>query len=1803
MKIADPRARRGVVLLIVLALLALFAMIGIAFVVLTGHARRSAKSVERIDRVTDPPRKALQQALMQVLRGPAAVQTLKFPVAGGTSFSLGDSIRDSSGLKSGIFAGVTDDGTTRSLTVNLTGIAFATGDTITGSPSGATATVASVVNPASVMGAHSLLEGIYGATSRVAAVTSATPASPVCGGQLVRVEVVSPPAAPQLPSPVLSAAPARSPASCSGCVITFLNGPRTKGLSTRIVTHYPATTGAGATPDYFHIVATDSITAANITADVTELAATTTEPLYYLINGVPFSGTGFGFNTATGQLDLRYDSNPPTPQQQIDSAPGGNPMPTTRWELALLPNAPENCAPPGGANSDYTAADFQHMLLAAQVTNSAALGGIQTLPSLHRSSLNRYWAQRSWPPLPAPQPDFTTAAGLQAAASNTTNLPMELKRRINLRPLPEDHPNFSGSNPTYQGSPYASGFNPMWDGQSTFGTTPVPFSWDVDNDGDGVPDSVWVDLGMPVRTTTDGRKYKPLFAILCTDLDGRLNLNAHGSLTQADTNYDNLWTVDPATGGYLQYDSAQSAYVQTAGSPPPVMKYAASAGLPALARGLGLGPAEINLKGILGTNYQQVLIGTSRYEGRYGWTAPAAASPAAGPGTSDLDLLTWNKWFQYAGYQNSVPANIKAWWGFLVNPGTYVLDAFGTPPDPFGVGAVGLDAAGRPIYAGMRYQGISGYQNYSTGEYLGLGSDICDITHSMNLPYSMNLGRGASYGLSSVSGAFDNPFGPAELERLLRPYDADAPRLPRRLAELAPNLLPSPANPIPNPRFNVTTESWDLPCPNMVTPPNMTGWQTLPAKRVQHITDLLVARGIPTTKWSQLLPPELLAGLKLDLNRPFGCGRADTPVGQTGYGIVDPPPPAAQGSSDTLTFVTPAGNVNVPFTYNPNGVTADPTGTIAVNSQQARELQARYLYVLAKLLVDEPGLQAQLAAQLGPATAPDTEPARCARYLAQWAINVVSFRDRDSIMTRFRYDPDPLNPATGWRVPLDPNLPDPVPEPHTVWGCKRPELLISETLAFHDRRTQDLSTDTLGSNHTVADGDQNFDQRFQPEGSLFVELYNPWTTQEPSPLELCNAPNGGVDLTKPSGKDSSGKLRSPVWRLITVNGTADPDDPVNPATVDRVVYFVDPNATLPDGTTVTLPSGGNVQFHADGNFGPRVAPVLPGRYTLIGPGQPTDTNMSTTYLGFHSGENPGNVPMNPNELPRRIVLMPNSNPATSQVAIYNAGGTTPDGAALSIKPRAAVVINQPCRLNISEPDDGYASAGAYNPATGYPTPIDVPLDAGGNSPMQSAVFNNGRTDNVRMIHLQRLANPLLPYNTTVPVTDPLYNPYRTIDTMPLDLAAFNGIVADDVARQTSPAITSINANQFYSRQRGQNNGSATTNNLWRQEPLGSTPIRNNNPPPPNPNPLLTTTFVFQSWLNSTLGYLNDPFGVPSSTAGYVGDPQLPFPWLNWNNRPFTSPLELMLVPAVSSRDVLRMYDLASAANPYDPLASPPSFPHLANLFCSAAASAGQLQRVLEFVGVSSPFTCAQIAANPNSAQGNPGQHTFHPPFNSISTYREPGRINLNTIYTQQVFDGLMNGFPTMANNPTFWAQFVRSRRDYSGNILDMPDVNCPTEFAKPFRSAAGGQMVPSLTGNVLTPTREINATLLRAGAAADHPLFQYDSPAGQQVDNTNRNPFFRYQGLERLSNLVTTRSNVYAVWITVGYFEVSPAPAGYNPAVYPDGYQLGQELGTDTGEIDRHRAFYIIDRTIPVGFQRGQDLNAEKAILVNRFIE
>ena len=593
---------------------------------------------------------------------------------------------------------------------------------------------------------------------------------------------------------------------------------------------------------------------------------------------------------------------------------------------------------------------------------------------------------------------------------------------------------------------------------------------------------------------------------------------------------------------------------------------------------------------------------------------------------------------------------------------------------------------------------------------------------------------------------------------------------------------------------------------------------------------------------------------------------------------------------------------------------------------------------------------------------------------------------------------------------------------------------------------------------------------------------------------------------------------------------------------------------------------------------------------MIGPGESTDTTSSTTYLGLKSGENPDSIPTPTAE--RRIVLTPSIDPdetATDQVGVYNNGGTTNDlpSTTTTIKKPTAVVINSPRRLSISEPKDGYTLSGV----------ADVPLDydpstAISDAIIKAAIWNDGRTDRIAALHLQRLANPLLPYNA-------LSNPYRTVDSMPIDLTSFNGLTNTTTSPEkvNGAVISSTHHGEFFARQRGAN---TTGNDLWTQEPLAtvsSPKINTVNMPP------AVSGFNFNAALYHTLSYLNDPFGAPNTTTGAIGDPSTtPFPWLTWNNRPFVSQLELLLVPWAKSSQLCRDFNLTAAADPYTDVKTP--FPRFLSFLQSAATAtsgtAAQLYRILEFVGVPSRFVGTDIQINPSAPFAGT---IFYPPFNRIQTGREPGKVNLNTVSSKNVYDTLMGDYLN-ATNP--FTTFQQSRQGVATNPLN---GDYPTRFIRPFRSFGGANLVPPLVDPAkkwdLKPAHEIDATLLRPNPITPtQPLF--NSTATSVCNDPTRNPYFYYQGLERLGNLVTTRSNVYAVWITVGYFEVSPWPTGGLPtpgAAHPDGYQLGRELGSDTGEIERHRAFYIFDRTLPVGFQRGQDLNVEKAILVDRYIE
>ena len=189
---------------------------------------------------------------------------------------------------------------------------------------------------------------------------------------------------------------------------------------------------------------------------------------------------------------------------------------------------------------------------------------------------------------------------------------------------------------------------------------------------------------------------------------------------------------------------------------------------------------------------------------------------------------------------------------------------------------------------------------------------------------------------------------------------------------------------------------------------------------------------------------------------------------------------------------------------------------------------------------------------------------------------------------------------------------------------------------------------------------------------------------------------------------------------------------------------------------------------------------------------------------------------------------------------------------------------------------------------------------------------------------------------------------------------------------------------------------------------------------------------------------------------YAGDPAQPFPSIDWNARPYASPMELLNVPASSPERLL--FEFNSPGTPINyGVGAPPQLPpaganayapgpngttpnpnarapfgHLLNFLNSAssaytAGTSPNFYRLFDYVQVPSRFIGCETLLNPTyfAANGSGGAATqyFLPPFNMVSNYREPGTINLNTVTDAGVWSGVLNGMV----HPTF-QELCDSRR-------------------------------------------------------------------------------------------------------------------------------------------------------------------------------
>jgi hypothetical protein len=576
-------------------------------------------------------------------------------------------------------------------------------------------------------------------------------------------------------------------------------------------------------------------------------------------------------------------------------------------------------------------------------------------------------------------------------------------------------PAYSPASPsTNLGSPSATSVRASY-APPAGGGTPV-----VDNDSDGVFDSYWLDFGFPVIRDSSGVACKPRVAVLVVDLDGRLNVNAHGSLTAA-------LALQNATD--LEWPTA--ATTQLPGLTAVQFK--------ALPLGSGYGPPEVRLGDLFqvgndpkvaGTALNQLLSGTTltfdarnpqqRYSGAkrplvsatnaWGRYGDSGVNPR--PGDSGIDdavsVIQDQQQARTSDGKGSVrDRSLCNDWLQRSQTGP---NAFASPSDLSGRMKVFADRSpkdstpqrndipgvvSRLVYAKPVVAGARWWQGDTTDD-----------------PYEVRLDR-------RVAG--DSTFGADELERVLRIYDWDAAQLPSRLAAL----LGRDAERL---RLLLSTESWDTTA--IVGP----AWQ--------KIEDALALARTPPGVWTEVFAPELIGGRKLDINRP-------------------------------------------------------------VQSALEKQMLCRQLYTLLWALTGSSDTKA----------------------MAQWAVNVVDFRDADSAMTRFVYD---RNPADGW-------MPDPN---DAVWGAERPELLINEALAW--KSDSGLHGGVYISLHhpwssKALDGDQLAPAGAKPETSSSTD------PDAVDPALDATTPKNVLNLDARGGNDND----SPIWRLRVANKIVRLDAPPN----------------------------------------------------------------------------------------------------------------------------------------------------------------------------------------------------------------------------------------------------------------------------------------------------------------------------------------------------------------------------------------------------------------------------------------------------------------------------------------------------------------------------------------------------------------------------------------------------------------------------------------------------------------------------------
>lgn len=1607
-----------------------------------------------------------------------------------------------------------------------------------------------------------------------------------------------------------------------------------------------------------------------------------------LLSAAPFDGLGAGFNPLSGARDVSITF----PGGSFPSVPAGHFLNsrflrTTAGGLGLDPSVLLNS---GGVDESWDAADADNAYMSCGLSFDAFVNPtsdplnprrIRAFPSFHRPDLVNYWgnifdtaadpggdldslitANPQYRGLDHPEFGWVANAG---ALSPERQYQRNVLRAIIPRPLAFDHRNFTGSNP---------GIDQLSVTHPGLRFDPINGPWDVDNDGDGEFDSVWIDLGFPVQSTPSGRSYKPLFAFLVRDMDGHVNLNYAGGVAQKDPNWfdpatmtplNSNFVVDPATG------TTQTAF---------------------LPRGQGYGPAEINVAAVLGpTGATAAITDSLVFLGRYGPDDQAGVAAAG-----DFRFIIGNP--------------------TLINYGG--LSDFHSAPDIHGRNATFLNYEGSP-------------QTMIAPAALVAGS----VNEAIDSPYEIDRYRGDPL---FTDAELEQVLRGVDYDRVMyvssRPEWRQLFSLgPSLAATITTRSYSIPALPRPG-YFGIppggTAAIWNYP-----ESIRAQFEQRLLAGTGAAATPIQIEAMLPFEFWrGEKMDVNRPWGNGLDDD---GSGladdRLDDAMGEEVYSAVTAGtalpgtkdiqlpgrydhqrsqliPPVATGRSVAARLIF-ARHLYCLAMFLLDDDYTFPVANTALTPDQRREITARRIAQWAVNVVDfrdadltMTGFEFDLNPLNGWSVDGDLSTDDGMERRVVWGCEAPvlvlteswAFHDRrvaDTPVGNLR-DADNAPPPSGNGVPDDLTL-DQVRIPQ---GSLFLEL-------FCPRSVEQLTTRTLDIFNAAGQVDLD---KMAPASAGGGDRMPVWRILiSRTVVDILSQPAAAaVGYVDPSMRETD------FTRVDTMNfNPRDPYLPVVPTEVDeieRIVWFtrdtdINP-ATMVFPPAINPPPRPEIIANTYYNRTPVGVPsdVSVGQYAVVLP-------RPITYIGEETS---------PRELAdQRIVLDTSVNPIILRTEGVHGTVGAPDIRRISnnIVPFVAKA-NEPTTggwstlvgtppanyelgigLNVSEPIVGpnyydppngdFPTSGtpavydAYSPALGLPAdnaqgaaavpPVrlgDYGVAGNVNQALLTGLYGGGTIPELnlrRTAYLQRLADPNAAW-------DPASNPYITVDWIPIDLTVFNGssrqtkmtrftateefldpndsnLIPATLDPSTDP--TWQPAAYFSSRVRGELSSGISPNNLWTtrwtsaldRSPESSVP----GPKPGGHEQACQEQFKYA--LNADFGSFNGSFTplVPLTVTSGAR----PFPWMTWNNRPFVSALELMQVPCSGPDRLTFDYTLANFAaaastppqsiyNTYAQSADPTStgvpptagvdfparangFGHLLNFFNSTNEPLGatpkgpaNLARIFDFLHVPSRYVETQhhflqsttIAGTPQQQ----GFDLFWSPFNHLSKMRDPGKINLNTVFDQRVFNALMSGFPEhvdLIESPAVlgkYDEFVRSRQGYtSGSVPPATvgyalDKGYPSVFMQPYRAATTSRLNPVTP--TLTPTLQgAESTLLRSSSTTPLvPLF--GSTASDTYNASARSPYFAFAGFQRLANLTTTQSNVFGVWITMGYFEVEPNPSGID-AAHPDGLMLGRELGESTGDIQRHRGFYLIDRSIPVAFEPGQNHNVDKAVILRRLIE